>query len=148
LPPPGEEREAIADYARRRATWIEEVTRPPQPARPDVVVRFREYLLRLWRGTRDRLPDVRRNVIAYVVRGADPERFYFDFSQPDAEVFQPGDPPRYDMRYTYGAEALQQRLDGEVDWDELHFTSDVSVHQIRYARDFYRMLRSEVLDLG
>jgi len=43
---------------------------------------------------------------------------------------------------------LQQTLDGEIDWDQLHFTTDVSVHQIRYAKDFYTLLRSEMLDLS
>jgi hypothetical protein len=79
--------------------------------------------------------------------GPEPQRFYFDFSRPDGEVFQWGDPPRYDMRYTYSAGALQLRLDGVIDWDELHFTNEVRVHQVRYAKDFYMMLRSEMLDL-
>jgi hypothetical protein len=34
-----------------------------------------------------------------------------------------------------------------IDWDELHFTNEVQVHQVRYAKDFYMMLRSEMLDL-
>jgi hypothetical protein len=33
-----------------------------------------------------------------------------------------------------------------MDWDELHFTH-ASVHQVRYAREFYMMLRSDTLDL-
>jgi len=65
----------------------------------------------------------------------------------DGDIFAWGEPARYDMRYTYPARALERALDGEIDWDELHFTS-ASVHQLRYARDFWRMLRSATLDLG
>jgi hypothetical protein len=88
------------------------------------------------------------NVIAYAVLGETVQRFYFDFSKPEPEIFQWGEPPRYDMRYTYPAGALQQRLDGEIDWDELHFTNAVSVHQVNYAREFYMMLRSDLLELS
>src|ERR1051326_6640236 len=50
------------------------------------------------------------------------------------------------MRYTYPASALQERLDGRIDWDELHFANGVAVHQVRYASDFHAMLRSDGLD--
>jgi hypothetical protein len=136
---------AIAAYAREVQGWIR--AHQPPAARPDVVERFRDRLLDLWRATRAMLPGVRRHVIAYVLLGPPEARFYFDFSQPEDRIFRWGDPPRYDMRYTYPASALQLALDGEIDWDELHFTGDVSVHQVRYAKDFYRMLRSETLDL-
>ena len=83
------------------------------------------------------------SVIAYQLVGPVARRFYFDFARADGDIFQWGEPARYDMRYRYPASALQQRLDGRIDWDELHFASDVSVHQVRYAKEFYTMLRSE-----
>jgi L-ascorbate metabolism protein UlaG (beta-lactamase superfamily) len=137
---------AIEDYARSVQDRVGAYQAPA--ARPDVAEQFRDYLLALWRETRDKLPGVRRHLIAYVLLGPPARRFYFDFSQPDDRIFQWGDPPRYDMRYTYPANGLQLALDGAIDWDELHFTGDVSVHQVRYAKDFYAMLRSEMLDLG
>jgi L-ascorbate metabolism protein UlaG (beta-lactamase superfamily) len=143
-----EELGAIAAYAHGVQARVAARAEDELPPAADLVGRFRDYILGLWRDTRARLPGVREHVIAYVLRGPPEQRFYFDFSRPDDAIFAWGDPPRYDMRYTYPARALQQCLDGRIDWDELHFTFDVSVHQIRYARDFYRMLRSEVLDLG
>jgi hypothetical protein len=138
---------AIDAYAQRVQGWVARLSKPPRPARPDVAERFRDYILGRWRETKDKLPGVRRYVIAYVLLGLDEQRFFFDFSRPDDEIFQWGEAARYDMRYTYPSGALQQRLDGEIDWDELHFTN-ASVHQVRYAREFYMLLRSETLDLG
>lgn len=142
-----EELAAIAAHARDVQDWVRQLARREPPAGADVVGRFRDYMLRLWRETRASLPGVARHVIAYVLVGSVEQRFYFDFSRPDGEVFQWGEPARYDMRYRYAASALQQRLDGRIDWDELHFTNQVSVHQVRYAKDFYTMLRSETLAL-
>jgi hypothetical protein len=141
-----EELAAIAGYARDVQSWVRSHQAPA--ARAGLVEQFRDHLLGLWRDTRSKLPGVRQHVIAYVLREPADRRFYFDFSKPDDEIFQWGDPPRYDMRYTYPPNELQLTLDGGLDWDELHFTSDVSVHQVRYAKDFYKMLRSEMLDLG
>ncbi|MGH7786116.1 MAG: MBL fold metallo-hydrolase [Candidatus Binatia bacterium] len=138
---------AIAAYADRVQDWVTARSPRESVVRPDLVERFRDYLLARWRATRAQLPGVRRHVIAYVLQGAQEQRFYFDFSRSDDQVFQWGEPPRYDMRYTYRSAGLQRRMDGEIDWDELHFT-DASVHQIHYAREFYTMLRSETLDLG
>ena len=138
---------AIARQADEVGPWLTELARREAPAGTDVVERFRDYVLRLWRETRARLPGVHGSVIAYEVVGPGARRFYFDFSRADGDVFQWGEPVRYDMRYRYPASALQQRLDGRIDWDELHFASDVSVHQVRYAKEFYTMLRSETLDL-
>jgi hypothetical protein len=138
---------AITEHARRVQDWVVGFQQQARPPRPDLVERFRDYVLGLRRRTKDRLPGVRRHVIAYVLLGPEEQRFYFDFSRPDDQIFQWGEPPRYDMRYTYRSSALQQRLDGEIDWDELHFTDAVSIHQVTYARDFYMMLRSEMLDL-
>jgi hypothetical protein len=115
----------------------------PCRSRPPTV-----HYLRRWRAMRDTLPGVRDHVIAYVLRGTTEQRFYFDFSRPEGEIFQWGTPARYDMCYRYSAAALQQTLDGAIDWDELHFLSDVSIHQVRYAKAFYAMLRSELTDPG
>lgn len=139
---------ACAAYAEQVKDFVASVQRRLPPARPDLVDRFRDYILRLRRDTRSRLPEVENNVIAYHILDLEPGDFYFDFSHPDEEAFQWGTPPNYDMRYTYPASGLQLVLDGEIDWDQLHFTNDVSVHQINYARPFYQMLRSEMLELG
>ncbi len=143
-----EELAAIDAYARGVQDWVVGLQRELPPPRTDLVERFRDYILGLWRETREQLPAVRGQVIAYVLLGPQEEHFYFDFSRPEGDVFQWGEPPRYDMRYTYPASGLQLRLDGEIDWDQLHFTDTVSVHQVKYAREFYMMLRSEMLDLG
>jgi len=139
--------QAIAAYGHSVADWLDQIAADEPPARPDIVEQFRDYILGLWRELQDRLPGVRRHVIAYRLLGPEEKRFHFDFSRPMDEVFQWGEPERYDMRYTYPAGGLQERLDGKIDWDELHFTNDVSVHQVIYARDFYMMLRSEMLEL-
>jgi len=138
-----EELAAIAAHARDVEGWVAEVCGRETPARSDIVEQFRDYMLARWHETRRALPDLRGRVIAYVLHGASERRFYFDFSRPDDQIFQWGEPSRYDMRYTYPAGALQQTLDGDLDWDELHFTNDVSVHQVRYAPDLNAMLRSE-----
>jgi hypothetical protein len=143
-----EELAAIAAHARHVQDWVVRLSQQEHRVRDDLVERFRDYILARWRETKTKLPGVRRHVIAYVLHGGDEQRFYFDFSKPDEQIFQWGEPARYDMRYTYPSSGLQARLDGEIDWDQLHFTNDVSVHQITYARDFYMMLRSEMLDLG
>lgn len=138
---------AIEEYARGVQDWVVGFTKHEPPVREGLVERFRDYMIERWRETKDKLPAVRRNVIAYHLVGPREERFYFDFSKPDDQILQWGEPERYDMRYTYPASGLQRLLDGEIDWDQLHFTNDVSVHQVTYARDFYALLRSEMLDL-
>jgi hypothetical protein len=144
-----EELAAIEAYARSVQEWVVGFTKQEAEVREGLVERFRDYMLERWRETKDKLPAVRRNVIAYhLVGSSEEQRFYFDFSKPEGEILQWGAPERYDMRYTYPASGLQRLLDGEIDWDQLHFTNDVSVHQVRYARDFYALLRSEMLDLG
>lgn len=143
-----EEPAAIAAYARRVQPWVAAFSGRQPPVRADLVERFRDYILARWHDTKDKLPGVRRHIIAYVLLGTEEKRFYFDFSKPDEQIFQWGVPPRYDTRYTYPAGALQAKLNGQLDWDQLHFTNHVSVHQLNYARDFYMMLRSETLDLG
>ncbi len=139
---------AIAAHAETVQPWIASLARTEPPVRADLLERFRAHVLQLRRRTRTRLPGVDRWVIAFVIVGAEEQRCWFDFSRPDAEAFQWGTPARYDMRYTYPASGLQRALDGDLDWDEFHFTSDVSVHQIAYAKEFYAMLRSETLDLA
>ena len=137
---------AIDAYAQHHQDWVAGMTARHPPARADLVERFRAYLLGLRRNVQSRLPGVGRYIIAYRLLGTPDQCFYFDFSKPDRDAFQWGETAGYDMRYTYPASALQQRLDGAIDWDELHFTA-ASVHQVRYAREFYMMLRSETLDL-
>lgn len=137
----------IERYAMQVQDWVQATQKEEPVARPDVVERFRDYLLDRWNETEGRLPGVRQSVIAYVLTGEEEQRFYFDFSRPRDQIFHWGEPEHYDMRYTYPAGGLQARLDGELDWDELHFTNEVSVHQVKYAKEFYMMLRSETLDL-
>lgn len=140
-----EEEAALEAYARAEAPRIAALYPPDPPARPDLVARFRAWLLERRRATRDRLPGVSAWVIAFEVGD---ERFHFDFSRPDEDAFARGVPENYDMLYRYPPAGLQRKLDGEIDWDDLHFSRGVSVHQNRYARDYFMMLRSEVLDLG
>lgn len=138
--------EELAALAAAARALGEPPGRRQRAPRADLVARFREHVLGLWRATRDSLPAVRDYVIAYALDGAADGRFYFDFSRPEGEVFQAGEPARYDMRYSYPAAALEEALDGEIGWDELNFCF-ASVHQVRYARDFHVMLRSDMLDL-
>lgn len=144
---PIDEPRAIAAYAAATRADILAVSRAPIPARPDILDQLRDTLLARWQALHDRLPGARAYVIAYVVRGTTDETCWFDFSRPDQEIFQRGTPPRYDMRYTYPADALQECLDGAISWDELHFATGVSIHQVRYAREFYLLLRSDTLEL-
>lgn len=138
---------AIDAYAQGRQDWVAGLVQQQPPTRADLVERFRAYLLGLREQVKSRLPGVCRYVIAYRLLGPPDQCFYFDLSKPDSDAFHWGEPARYDMRYTYPASALQQRLDGDIDWDELHFTA-ASVHQVRFAREFYMMLRAEMLDFG
>jgi Beta-lactamase superfamily domain len=131
---------ALAAHARTLAGWLGEIERrAPRPA-DDLVERFRDHVLRLWRAARARRPDVRRQVIAYELVGGTRASFFFDFTRRDDEIFARGAPPRYDMRYRYPAAALQMALDGAIGWEELHFANDVSIHQVVYAEDFCAML--------
>lgn len=131
---------AIATHARTLEGWLADLAaREPIP-KGDIVERFRTHVLGLWRATRERLPGVRRHVIAYELIGTQRAQFFFDFSRGDDDVFAWGVPPRYDMRYTYPDRALQMALDGVIGWEELHFADDVSIHQIAYAEDFCAML--------
>ena len=84
-----------------------------------------------------------KNVIAFRVEGPQGGEFHFDFSRDGDAIFVPGIPGRFDMRYAYPDKLLQLRMDGKIDWDELHFSNRVSVKQNRYAADYYAMLRSE-----
>jgi len=139
---------AIQAYAAEVKDFVASVQRRLPAPRTDLVDRFRAYILQLRRDTRARIPEVERHVIAYHILDHEPADFYFDFRQPDEQSFHWGTPTRYDMRYTYPAAGLQLVLDGEIDWDQLHFTNDVSVHQNTYAKPFYQMLRSDMLEIG
>jgi hypothetical protein len=143
--PPEEEAAALEAWARAEAPRLAALYPPDPPARPGLVERFRAWLLERRRATRDRLPGVSACVIAFEVGD---ERFHFDFSRPDEDAFARGVPANYDMLYRYPPAGLQRKLDGEIDWDDLHFSRGVSVHQNRYAREYFMMLRSDVLDLG
>src|SRR5439155_9910160 len=112
------------------------------PARGDVVDRFREYVLGVWRARGGDFPGVRGAIVAYVLRDAHEQRFCFDFTRAGDAVFQRGEPPACDMRYTYAAARLQHALDGAMDWDELDFAADTTIYQRRHLRDLQRLLRS------
>jgi hypothetical protein len=104
---------------------------------------FRDYLLGLWQSCQELFPEVRSSKIAYRLVGAQNGAFSFDFSRPLDQVFSWGESEDFDMRYTYPDKLLQRRMDGEIDWDELHFSNRVSVKQHRYASQFYAMLRHQ-----
>lgn len=137
-----EEEAAIRAHAMRLKPWIDDLWAREEPARPDLIPRFREYMTALWKRSAAERPDVTQNIIAYRVEGPCGGRCYFDFSRPPDQIFRQGEPARFDMRYTYLDRMLQLRMDGKIDWDELHFSNRVSVCQHRYAAQFYGMLRS------
>ncbi|HZR79457.1 MAG TPA: MBL fold metallo-hydrolase [Candidatus Binatia bacterium] len=116
---------------------------PHRARRDDVVERFRAHVVALWRRERERFPSVSRYVIAYQILGAPRPLFSFDFSRPDDAIFAWGSPPRYDMRYTYPARALEMALDGAMDFEDVHFADDVSIHQVVYAAEYWAMLSGE-----
>lgn len=134
----------IERYAQREHDLLCRLFPPDPPARPDLIDRFRDEILRLRRETRARLPAVSRCVIAFEIGDT---RFHFDFSRPDEHAFGWGHPQPYDMLYRYPPAGVQRKLDGEIDWDDLHFSAGVSVHQVRYAKEYFMMLRSDLLDL-
>jgi UDP-MurNAc hydroxylase len=133
---------ALKHHMARRRKELDAIWAAEAPAAADVVPRFREYLRALWESSKDQFPEVRENIIAYRIQGPHGGAFHLDFSKPD--IVREGDPARFDMRYTYPDKILQLRLDGKIDWDELHFSNRVSVCQNRYADKYYAMLRSEV----
>lgn len=139
---------AIAAYAARERSRVLAASRAPVACRADILTQLRDAILLRWRDAAPRLPGLRRYVIAFTVRDATDQECWFDFSQPPDAMFHVGSPPRYDMRYTYPADALQECLDGVVSWDELLFATGVAVHQVRYAREFHLLMRSEVLALA
>lgn len=121
-------------------------TAPMSPlAERELVARFRRYIAERWRETHAQLPGLSAWTIAYEVGS---QRFHFDFSRPESEIFGYGLPERYDMLYRYPTVGLRRKLDGLIDWDDLHFSRGVSVHQVRYAKEFFALLRSEMLDWG
>lgn len=132
---------ALAAYAAGKRTEVEAVWAAEAPARPGVVAAFRAFMQSLWAELADQFPQVRGTTIAYRLTGPQAAEFHFEFPVEGDVRFGDGLPPAWDMRYTYPDKLLQRRLDGEIDWDELHFSNRVSVHQNRYAADFYAMLR-------
>jgi len=144
-----EELTAIEALAQEKQAWVDALWAAEPGERDGLVETFRDYIMGMWRRTHEQLPGLEQYVIAYRVAGnAGMREFYFDFSRPEREIFSPGRPARYDMRYTYPAGLLQQQLDGLIDWDDLHFSCRVSIDQRRYAREFYAMLRSGLNELS
>jgi len=137
-----EEDDALIHHADRMAPWVESIWDAEPPARPGLVASFAAYMTDLWKRSRPRFPSVGDKVIAFRVEGAHGGDFHFDFSRDENAIFAAGIPDRFDMRYVYPDNLLQLRLDGGIDWDELHFSNRVSVKQHRYAADYYAMLRS------
>lgn len=118
--------------------WAEEA-----PARADIVEQFKRYIQALWQQNTERFPEVRNNVIAYTIDGENGATFHFDFSRDVADICGDGLPAKFDMHYTYLDRMLQWRLDGEIDWDELHFSNRVAIKQNVYAAKYYEMVRGE-----
>ena len=133
---------ALLAHAASRREWIESVWANEPPARPGLVEAFGAWMTALWRASHERFPDVRGTVIAFRIDGPQGGELHFDFSREPGDIFVPGPAPRFDMRYAYPDRLLQRRLDGAIDWDELHFSNRVSVLQHRYAAAYYTMLRS------
>jgi len=139
-----EELRSIEQYARERASDLEDLWREEGGVRADLVDRFRRHVLSLWSRYEHVLADVRDTVIAYRLTGIEGGSFYFDFSREPGSIFNAGEPAAYDMRYTYPAHLVQGLLDGRMDWDELNSSGRVSIDQKRFARGYYAMLRSAV----
>lgn len=142
VPSEAEEDAALADHARRMRERVEAIWDAEPPARAGLIRAFRDYMTALWEASRERFPEVAKDVIAFEVEGPEGGRFHFDFSRDPGDIFVEGLPARYDMRYRYPDKLLQLRMDGRIDWDELHFSNRVSVKQNRYAAEYYEMLRS------
>jgi len=138
----GEEDAALERYAASKRAWIDSIWEAEPPARPGLIDAFAAYMAELWQRSRGRFPAVAGNVIAFRVEGPQGGEFHFDFSRARDAIHVHGIPARFDMRYVYPDKLLQLRLDGRIDWDELHFSNRVSVKQHRYAADYYAMLRS------
>lgn len=130
-------RHAEALRERSEGLWAAE-----PPARPGLLEQFARYMTDLWTHSMAAFPEVRDSVIAFRIDGPQGGEMHFDFSRDphDIAVFAPA--PRFDMRYAYPDRLLQRRLDGAIDWDELHFSNRVSVRQNTYAAAYYTMLRS------
>ena len=132
---------ALAAHAETMRAEAVRVWDAEMPARPGLAEVFREYILELWSRYGELFPEVGRCKIAYRLTGGTPDQFSFDFSRPSGQIFAWGDAATFDMRYSYPDKLLQRRMDGEIDWDELHFSNRVSVKQNHYAAQFYAMLR-------
>jgi hypothetical protein len=132
---------ALARYAGERQADVEATWDAEAPARPGLAEAFRDFMLALWRESGAQFPQAREDVIAFRITGAQAAECHLDFSRDGDAVFGWGVPERFDMLYTYPDVLLQRRLDGAIDWDELHFSNRVSVRQNRYAAHYYAMLR-------
>jgi UDP-MurNAc hydroxylase len=139
-----EEPDAIRSAAALKRAWIEGLVRDEKPAAPGVTLRFRDYMLRLWKNSRDRFPELAKTVIAYRIEGPQGGEFYFDFSRDPGDIYQVGATDKFDMRYTYLDRMLDQKLQDKLDWDELHFSNRLSVCQHRYSPAFYAMIRQDI----
>jgi UDP-MurNAc hydroxylase len=138
-----ENERAIRQRSEELRSWIDDIWNDEQPAREDVIPQFKNWMTGIWKRNQSRFPAVRQNVIAYHVTGPNGGDFHFNFANADNEIFCEGIPAEFDMRYVYEDRLLQLRLDGKIDWDELHFSNRVSVKQNRYAADFYSMIRED-----
>ena len=137
-----EELVAIAAHASQEQPRLLAAVPAESPVHDDLVDRLCRHVLACWAATLAKDPEAERPLIAYRITGAVAVECYFDFRRPPNDVFQMGRPLAYDMRYSYSASQLQQVLDGITDWEALHFLGDVSIHQVRYASGFDRMLRA------
>ena len=137
-----EEDAALLAYADSMRDRVEGIWAAEAPAREGLIESFRRYMTQLWNASRQAFPAVAKNIIAFRIEGPQGAEFHFDFSRNGEEIYAPGIPERFDMRYTYPDKLLQLRMDGKIDWDEVHFSNRVSVRQNRYAAEYYAMLRS------
>ncbi len=138
-----EEDQALLKHAETLRKDIENIWDSEPPAREGLIDAFRRYVETLWASLRNKFPSVADYVIAYRIEGPLGGEFHFDFSRDPDRIFAPGLPAEFDMRYTYPDKLLQLRLDGKIDWDEVHFSNRVSIKQNRYAAKYYALLRSE-----
>lgn len=140
----GEEHEkAFKAYAQKMQAECRKNWENESKASSDLIERFRRQILDLWQCSKQHYPQVRNYVIAYNILGPAGGSFYFDFSKEGENVFQVGEPSRFDMKYQYPDNLLQMKLDNKIDWDELNFSNRLKVWQNKYAAEYYSMIRSE-----
>lgn len=121
---------------RNRGIWEKE-----PPAREDVVEQLESYIRKAWAEYLRQGINLSDTKISYKIGSpyGGERSFIFEGNQMEVVHSVMDDA---DMRYSYPSGLLQRCLDGEIDWDELHFSNRISVLQNKYCPDYYHLIRS------